>query len=369
MGHFKNLLNNQNDSTPLPGNTKERGPLDHDITDSEIALGSYILRAGKSSGYDRISNEMISCLLEISPELFKSLFNELLQNPTVIDRWQISMITPVHKKGQKTNMDNYRGISLMSCFAKFFLSILNQRLLKFVIEKNILSRSQLGFLPGNRTSDALLILHNLIDDYCSKKKKRLYGCFVDFSKAFDSIPRKILFEKLLKYDISGKFYDCLVNIYSSDKACIKLDKNVSNSFGINQGVREGCILSPLLFNIFMADLPGNIEADINDPPFVNQNDPIGCLVWADDLLLLSETDKGLQNMLDILNLFSISNGLKINVEKTKVMIFNKTGRHIRQRFSVGGEAIETTREYKYLGFKVTPSGEILSGLLDLKTER
>ena len=176
------------------------------------------MRQGKAPGYDSISNEMLSCLLEVKPELIRKLFNAVLQNPTIINNWRISMITPIHKKGPKVDPDNYRGISLMSCLAKFFLAILNQRLLKFVIENNILSKSQLGFLPGNRTSDALLILHNLIDYYCHKNKKYIFGCFVDFSKAFDSIPRYKLFEKLLSYNISGKFYDCLVNLYTEDQA-------------------------------------------------------------------------------------------------------------------------------------------------------
>ena len=101
--------------------------------------------------------------------------------------------------------DNYRGISLISCFSKKFTAILNKRLLKFVEDNKILSRAQLGFLPGNRTSDALLILHNLIDYYCVRNKKYIFGCFVDFSKAFDSIPRDVLFKKLLTYSINGKF--------------------------------------------------------------------------------------------------------------------------------------------------------------------
>ena len=171
----------------------------------------------------------------------------------------------------------------MSCFAKFFLSILNQRLLRCVLEKNILSKSQLGFLPGNRTSDALLILHNLVDYYCSKRKKFLYGCFVDFSKAFDRIPRYNLFEKLLKYDISGNFYSCLANIYTNNRACVKLNKQVSDYFDINQGVKQGCILSPILFNIYMADLPRKLESGKNDPPKLSQNGQCSCLIWADDL--------------------------------------------------------------------------------------
>ena len=276
------------------------------------------------------------------------------------------MITPIHKKGSKVNPDNYRGISLLSCFAKYFLAILNHRLLKFATENKILSKSQLGFLPGNRTSDALLILHNLIEFYCHKNKKFIFGCFVDFSKAFDSIPRYNLFKKLLRHNISGKFYDCLVNLYTEDQSCIKLTNNISNTFTINQGVKQGCILSPLLFNIFMSDLQEKLEHENNEPTEIAPNELCSCLIWADDLLILSQSEKGLQNMLNNLHNFSETNGLKANIDKTKVMIFNKTGRHIRRTFFLGGIKVDTTREYKYLGFKVTPSGEINSGLCDLK---
>ena len=352
--------------TPLPENTMEEGPLDYPISDEEIKLGAYILRQGKSPGHDSISNEMISCLLEVKPELIKKLFNAILQNPTIIIKWRTSMISPIHKKGPKVNPDNYRGISLLSCFAKYFLAILNQRLLKFVIQNKILSKSQLGFLPGNRTSDALLILHNLIEYYCHKNKNYIFGCFVDFSKAFDSIPRCNLFEKLLRYNVSGKFYDCLVSLYTQDQACVKITNCISDTFQVNKGVKQGCILSPLLFNIFMSDLQEKLEHENNEPPEIAANEFCSCLIWADDILILSQSEQGLQNMLDSLYIFSEANGLKANMDKTKVMIFNKTGRHMHRRFFLGGQKVETTREYKYLGFKITPSGEINSGLIDLK---
>ena len=129
------------------------------------------------------------------------------------------MISPLHKSGSKSDPDNYRGISLLSCFSKFFTSILNQRLTKFAIENKIFSNAQLGFLAGCKTSDGLLILHNIVDYYCKTKSQYVYGCFVDFKKAFDSIPRRILFQKLLDNNINGRFYDCLVNMYCNDTAC------------------------------------------------------------------------------------------------------------------------------------------------------
>ena len=175
-----------------------------------------------------------------------------------------------------------------------------------------------------------------------------------------------MFEKLLKCNISGKFYDCLVNLYTNDIGCVKISNKVSETFDINQGVKQGCILSPMLFNIFMSDLQEKLEIEDNDPPELAVNKLCGCLIWADDLLILSKTEKGLQNMLDTLHSFSEANGLKANMGKTKVMIFNKSGRHIRRNFLLGGLQVDTTREYKYVGFKFTPSGDINSGLSDLK---
>ena len=309
---------------------------------------------------------MISCLMNVKPEIIKKLFNAILKNPITIMAWHTSMISPIHKKGSKIDPDNYRGISLISCLAKFFLTILNQRLTKFVLERKILSKSQFGFIPGYRTSDALLILHNLIEYYCKKNKEKIFGCFVDFHKAFDSVPRNTLFKKLLNYNITGKFYNILVNVYTEDKACVKIGNNISNPFVINQGVKQGCVLSPTLFNIFLSDLEINFE-DLNAEPLeYSQGEKLSCIMWADDLLLLSKSQIGLQNMLNKLKIYTENNGLSVNIDKTKVMIFNKTGRHMRRSFKLGELRLETTRQYKYLGFMITPSGEINTGLRDLK---
>ena len=364
--HFKTIFQSPNGKTPLPENTSERGPLDYEISDEEIKLGAYILKNGKAPGHDSISNEMLSCLLEVNPWILTKLFNALLQNPTSIDKWNISMISPVYKTGSKINPDNYRAISLLSCFSKFFLSIINLRLTKFAIEQKLFSNSQLGFLSGCRTSDALLILYNLVDFYCKKQNQYIFGCFVDFKKAFDSVPRDVIFQKLLNRNINGKFYDCLISIYSKDMSCIKIGDTITEPFSTNQGVKQGCILSPTLFNIFLSDCQNITEQGQCEPVQIQEGLKLGCLIWADDLILLSESEAGLKNMLAALKSYTIKNGMTINIKKTKVMIFNKGGRHIRRDIRFGNDKLETTRQYKYLGFMVTPSGEITTGLKDLK---
>ena len=117
-----------------------------------------------------IINEMIEPLVELYPQLLLKLFNNILSNNWISEDWLLSLITAIHKKGPKEDPDNYRGISLMSCMAKLFLTILNNRLTTFALENNILTHSQLGFVLGNRTSDPHIILNNIIHKYCHKRK-------------------------------------------------------------------------------------------------------------------------------------------------------------------------------------------------------
>ena len=152
---------------------------------------------------------MISCLLEYDSKIFHTFFNAIISKCDPTNCWSISFINPIHKKGSKIDPENYRGISLLSFLGKFFSAILNQRLVKYAIEHNIFTKEQLGLIPGNRTSDALIILHNIVKYYCGKSSRLIYACFVDFKKAFDSIPRQKIFVKHIKHNITGKFYDCI----------------------------------------------------------------------------------------------------------------------------------------------------------------
>ena len=193
----------------------------------------------------------------------------------------------------------------------------------------------------------------------------MYGCFVDFSKAFDSIPRDRMFKKLLNIGVTGKFYDLIKYIYEGDQVCIKLNNEITPAIKTVMGVRQGCVLSPLLFNIYMSDFPISLSQDIGVN--LTENYRLNCILWADDIILLSESEKGLNTLLEELKIYSDLNQLKINTDKTKCMIFNKTGRLIRRNFYLGTIRLENVRCYKYLGLLVTPSGEIRTALDDLRS--
>ena len=363
LNHYKTLLNSKR-TLNIPPNSTKTGKLDYPITSEELDKAKYTLKRGKANGLDNVSNEMISCFLELYPHIILTLFNTILDKNITINDWTIGIITAIYKKGCKSDPGNYRGISLLSCLGKFFTGVLYNRLLKFATENKILNPAQLGFVPGNRTSDAHLIIHNLVRKQCHNSGGRLYSCFIDFSKAFDTIPRDTLLKKLIDFGIDGNFFNIIKNIYTNDKICIKHDEKVTDSIDVNLGVKQGCILSPLLFNIFLADLPQLLDNDIqsNNPTFQYPSS----LFWADDIVLFSESEEGLRKMLLTMEKYCKENELTLNTDKTKIMIFNKTGRLMRTPFHYNGEKLENVNKFKYLGFLLTPSGEIKSGLQDLR---
>ena len=148
-------------------------------------------------------------------------------------------------------------------------------------------------------------------------------------------------------------------------ASVKIGDKYSEPFKPNKGVKQGCVLSPLLFNIFLVDLQNNLD-NCGDNVKLDDNKEISCLIWADDILILSESEKGLQSKLNKLEIFCANNKLSVNTDKTECMIFNKTGRLMNRKFLFNGIPLNNVRKYKYLGFLVTPSGEIRSGLEDLR---
>ena len=135
----------------------------------------------------------------------------------------------------------------------------------------------------------------------------------------------VLFEwplrKLYDVGIRGKVFNIIRNIYTDDKAYLKMDGKITEAFTINQGVRQGCVLSPLLFNIFMAGLAKSLTS--LDEGLIMGNSKINCIFWADDIVLLCENGSQLDKMIKIISKYCEENKLTINCKKTKCLIFIK----------------------------------------------
>ena len=209
----------------------------------------------KAQGADSISNEMIKASFPFLKNAFLKLFNVVLKSNFYPSVWGLGHIVPIFKSGTVSDPSNYRGITISSCLSKLFSVILNNRLISFLDLNNLKRPEQIGFSKGCRTADYIFTLKTIIDSYKFKKKK-LYACFIDLQKAFDSVWRYGLFLKLmLKCGLSESLINILLNMYSSLKTCVKLDSGFTPDFFSSIGVRQGCLLSPSLFNLFLNDLP------------------------------------------------------------------------------------------------------------------
>ena len=171
--------------------------------ENELDLSITKLKRDKAIGFDNIMNEYILMSKYLIKPVLCKLFNNILNTGNFPEIWLRSIIIPVFKKGNQNDPGNYRGISLVSHMGKLFTSLLNNRLTKWSENSSVLTDAQFGFSPGYGTTDAIFSLHSLISNSL-RKGKRLYCCFIDYVKAFDSVCHLKLWLRLARCGATGK---------------------------------------------------------------------------------------------------------------------------------------------------------------------
>ena len=223
-------------------------------------------------------------------------------------------MTPLHKSEDLSDPKNYRGIAVSSCLGKLFNKLLNTRLENKCVKEDLISDCQGSGKKGSRTADHLFIIRFLIDKYVNGSGKKLFACFFDIRKAYDSVPRNLLFYTLLKdYKIGGNFLKILQQMYSENQIFVKLSDGLCQPFVSSVGVLQGETNSPLLFNLFVNKISQVFDSSC-DPVQINNTDQ-SCLLWSDDLFVVSQSAEGLQNSINNVVEFYDSLGLKLNSKK------------------------------------------------------
>ena len=185
---------------------------DQPITVSEIIQAVKTLKTCKTTGNYYLLNEYFIEGIDILSSHLCDLFNSILNSGYFPDHWSEGIIVPVHKKGDASNVENYRGITLVSCMSKLFTSILNKRITVLCDKFNIISDAQFGFRKGRSTVDTVFVLMSVIQKFMFENK-RLYVVFVDLMKCYDTIIRNVLWLKLFKLGINGFFLCIIKDIY------------------------------------------------------------------------------------------------------------------------------------------------------------
>jgi hypothetical protein len=330
--------------------------LDCEITEGEVQHAIRKLKNGKAPGLDEISSEFLKAAENIFVPFLTKLFNELYDKGLFPESWCQSAIIPLFKKGDINNPENYRGISLLNTVSKVFTSILNRRLYTWAEEEHKISEEQAGFRKQYSTIDHIYTVISMIRKCLNgNRKMKLYVVFVDYLKAFDSVDRESLWMVLNKIKTSSKMLRMMQGIYKSVKSCVKWGNELSEFFDCPQGVKQGCILSPVIFSLLINDVAEKVAKNgKHGIQFLPGLQEMFLLLFADDICLVSTTPAGLQNQINNLEKASDVLGLSVNLSKTKVMIFRKGGHLSKaEKWFYKGKQIEVVNSYKYLGFTLT----------------
>ena len=281
--------------------------------------------------------------------LLETLFNQSFTTEKIPEMWKSGIITPVLKSttSDRRNPSNYRGITVTSAIYKLYCNVLNKRLLNWENENRILCEPQNGFRKGRSTIDHIQSLTSIIETR-KLKRQSTYAVFIDFSKAYDSINRKLLFRKLHDLGIHGHIYGAITSLYDNVKCFVRLNGLKTDYIDVTCWLKLGCRLSTLLFNLYVNDLV--LRVNNLDIGIEIDDEKIAVLLYADDLVLIAASEGDLQILLNELNIWCQNNCIKINQQKSNVVHFRPYSvMQTRFSFKCGTICLDIVSQHIYLG--------------------
>ena len=280
---------------------------------------------------------------DVYSNVLSNMINEAFITGVFPEVLKIANVTPVFKKGDPLCTSNYRPISVLSTIAKIFEKCIYSRLVCFFGRHSIITPHQYGFLKSRSTEDAVMELVNFFYDSLNDKDHAL-GIFVDFRKAFDTVNHVILLRKLERYGIRGIALKLLSNYLHNRQQRVKIGLNYSTSVYTNIGIPQGSQLGPLLFLIFINDLPYIFE---NFTSILYADDTTLCLKGPSPEILFEQCNRDL----DIFYNWTVSNRLSINFDKTVFLLV--TNRYINSpHIEINEIPIQRQTFVKYLGVTI-----------------
>ena len=310
-------------------------------TDSTEILDLISKLLKKACGHDLISNTMLKHTAAVISPYIVSLFNLCLNQGIFPDSFKIAQVIPLFKGGNKEDSDCYRPISLLPALGKLFEKVISKRVIAFFEKYELFSPYQFGFRSKFSTEYAV---HDIYEKLINNLDQGLSSCaiFLDLAKAFDSVSHNILLQKLKLYGIRGNVYKLFESYLSSRTQFVKVDDTLSDFVEMKFGVPQGSILGPLLFLIYINDLPESTNFFIK--------------LFADDTFLCAQNKnfKALENEVNTelakVSDWLVANKLTLNIKKSKFMIFSnkKKDRH-ELSVKINNKPLEKCSYYKYLG--------------------
>lgn len=298
------------------------------------------LKDGKSPGLDNIPAELFKNSGKFGLHVIHQLCIKIWMTNEWPDGWKKQEFVMLYKSGSPKDCSNYRTIALISHLSKILLIIILNRI-KGKIEDE-LPYEQAGYRSNRSTCDMLACLQMLIEKTIAEDGD-LHLLFIDYSKAFDSVSQDQLFNIMEKMGFPGHIINLLKSLYTNQAAVIRWNNSHSEQFYLSKGVRQGCILSPYLFNIYTEQVMR--EAEISELGVLTRGKRISNLRFADDTVLIDESEEGINELVNRVNTAGERRMLKINAKKTKGMTIGSSN----VSYVVAGNVIEKVNKFKYLG--------------------
>ena len=347
--------------TDVSDNNDEVSEREPEPLPEEVRWALKQISNGKSPGCDDVPIELIKEGKEKSINLYHTIILKIWRTCSWPTAWKRSVYIPLPKKGDLKLCSNYRTIALISHASKILLKIIQKRLEKKLDEEiNIV---QAGFRPNRGTRDHIFNLRNILEK-CREYNKDLYACFIDYSKAFDCVEHETMWKIMTEMGFPRHLVRLIKTLYLNQEAAVRVDGETSEWFKVGKGVRQGCILSPYLFNIYAENIMRNFRDDSQryDPLDHDTYDSLNIggraipeLRYADDTALLSTTPEGIEKMIKTVKQHSENQNLFLNAKKTKILRTDKTER--ATNIIIGNDLIEEVNEFDYLGSLITKTGD------------
>ena len=360
--YFETLLNpsllHGNETRDIYGphmhvNNMNPGNLDSPITRDEVCQALSCINKGKAMGADEIQVEALTnnyCI-----DFMTTFFNKCFEEMNIPELWKKGTITPILKCKEKDAKDpnNYRGITVTCAMYKVYCKILLQRLEKWCETNEILEDEQNGFRKGRSCTDQLITLVGTIQSRMHYRQDT-YVAFIDFSKAYDSVSRTHMWSKLWCTGLTRKYIMVLQSLYNDVQCCVQINRTKSEWFKVNCGLKQGCLLSPLLFNLYLNDLIKELKGQ--NMGITMDIDKLSIIAYADDIALLASSADELQELLNALEIWCSNNQMTVNASKSQVMHFRRLSKMKTQcLFKYGDNYLDVVSEYKYLGLYLSES--------------
>lgn len=354
--HFERLLNANTDTTY----TNERVDIPDDGINMEPPTLEELkdiiksLKNNKAPGIDGIPAELVKKGGIVVVEKLHELITKIWMEEYLPNDWKEAIICPIHKKGDKLRCENYRGISLLSIGYKIFTTSIKNKLEP--ISERLLGEYQAGFRRERSTTDQLFTLKQLLEK-CWERNVNIYQIFVDFKQAYDSIQRKKLLQILLELGVPAKLVRLIQLTHLDTNARVRVQNTLTDAFQVNQGLKQGDGLAPMLFNLALEAVIRKTSIQRN---YTLVNKSAQVIGYADDINIVGRSVRAVKECYSEIKEAAKEVGLRINEEKTKVMLQARVNRPtLGNNLTIDEHKLEVVDHFAYLGSTVTNKNEEL----------